>query len=115
MNKNTGNDKFVNMSEDDIKENLKTFLLEKFPENDKAYVEEKLNEIIPVLSFDEDDFVYNGGRKRRRSKNKTKKDKKSKSKSKTNKNRKPKVKKLTKTRKTIRRNNKTKRRNPRKQ
>lgn len=115
LHKNTGDDKFVNMSEDDIKENLKTFVLEKFPENDKVYVEEKLNEIIPVLSFDEDDFVYNGGRKRSKNKTKTKKDKKNKSKSKTNKNRKTKVKKLTKKRKRIRRNNKTKRRNPRKQ
>lgn len=31
--------------------------------NDKEYVEEKLNEIIPALSFDQDDFVYNGGKK----------------------------------------------------
>ena len=122
LHKNTGNDKFVNMSEDDIKENLKIFVLEKFPENDKAYVVEKLNEIIPALSFDEDDFVYNGGRKRRKSKNKTKKRKtnvkkvtirsnnKIKSKSKTNKKRKTRTKKVT-----VRRNNKTKRRNPRKQ
>ena len=116
LHKNTGDNKFVNMSEDDIKENLKTFVLEKFPENDKAYVEEKLNEIIPALSFDEDDFVYNGGKKRRRSKNKTKKRKtikrnnKIKSKSKTNKKRKSKSKKITKKRKTIRPNNKTKRR-----
>ena len=104
LHKNTGDDKFVNMSEDDIKENLKTFVLEKFPENDKAYVEEKLNEIIPALSFDEDDFVYNGGRRRiskkNKNKTKTKKHKKTKSKSKTNKKR-----------KTIRRNNKTKKRN----
>ena len=120
LHKNTGNDKFVNMSEDDIKENLKTFVLEKFPENDKAYVQEKLNEIIPALSFDEDDFVYNGGRKRitskkNKNKTKTKKHKKIISKSKTNKKRRPEAKKVTKKRKTIRRNNKTKRRNPRKQ
>ena len=119
LHKNTGDNKFVNMSEDDIKENLKTFVLEKFPENDKEYVKEKLNEIIPALSFDEDDFVYNGGKKRRTSKNKTKtkKHNKTKSKSKTNKKRKlkSKSKKVTKKRKTIKRNNKTKRRKIRKQ
>jgi len=119
LHKNTGDNKFVNMSEDDIKENLKTFVLEKFPENDKAYVQEKLNEIIPALSFDEDDFVYNGGKRRRTSKNKTKtkKHNKTKSKSKTNKKRKltSKSKKVTKKRKTIKRNNKTKRRKIRKQ
>ena len=119
LHKNTGDDKFVNMSEDDIKENLKTFVLEKFPENDKAYVEEKLNEIIPALTFDEDDFVYNGGRKRRISKNKnktkTKKHKKTKLKSKTNKKRRPQAKKVTKKRKTIKRNSKTKRCKARKQ
>jgi hypothetical protein len=116
LHKNTGDNKFVNMSEDDIKENLKTFVLEKFPENDKEYVQEKLNEIIPALTFDEDDFVYNGGKKRRsKNKTKTKKHNKTKSKSKTNKKRKPKSKKVTKKRKTVRRNSKTKKRKPRKQ
>jgi hypothetical protein len=120
LHKNTSDNKFVNVSEEDIKQNLKTFVLEKFPENDKAYVEAKLNEIIPVLSFEEDDFMYNGGRRKRRAKNATKKQKsikrnKTKSKSKTNKQRKSKSKKVTKKRKTIRRNNKTNKRKHRKQ
>jgi hypothetical protein len=92
--------------------------LEKFPENDKEYVQEKLNEIIPALTFDEDDFVYNGGKKRKsKNKSKTNKKRKTKLKSKTNKKRKPKSKskKVTKKRKTVRRNSKTKRRKPRKQ
>jgi hypothetical protein len=47
---------------DDKRQNLKDYLLHKFPDEDKL-IEDKISEIADNIGYDDDDFMF-GGRRR---------------------------------------------------
>jgi surface protein len=86
-------------TEEDMKSNLKSYLLEKLP-NETVLIDKKIVEYADAIGYDEDSFTY-GGKKTKKAKNKkTKKTKKIKKIKKTKKiNKKIKTKKTRKTKK----------------
>ena len=87
-------------TEEEKRENLKAFLLSKFPD-ETALIEEKIKNIADYTGYEEDRF-YGGKRQRR----KTKKNKKTKTK--TNKDKKPRKGKKTRKNKQTKKSRKTK-------
>jgi len=75
--------------EEEMKSNLKTYLLEKFP-NESAVIDQKIVEYADEIGYDEESFMYGGKRRKRimNKRNQTKKMKKTKKRNQTKKSKK---------------------------
>ena len=76
LHKTGTQNEFKDETKEQIKKNLKDYLLEKFP-NESNLIDENITKIADVIGYEKDDFMY-GGKKRkyRKTKRKSKKTKK---------------------------------------